>query len=69
MNMIRLIEIENLALLLVRSVGVGGSLGRTEATGYGVVYCIREALKRLGLNFKDATASIQGAGNVAQYSL
>jgi len=51
-----------------KAVGVGGSLGRTEATGYGVVYCIREALKRLGIDFKEATASIQGAGNVAQYT-
>jgi len=51
-----------------KAVGVGGSLGRTEATGYGTVYCIREALKRLGIDFKDATASIQGAGNVAQYA-
>jgi len=51
-----------------KAVGVGGSLGRTEATGYGVVYCIREALKRLGIDFKDAAASIQGAGNVAQYT-
>ena len=51
-----------------KAVGVGGSLGRTEATGYGTVYCIREALKRLSIDFKDATASIQGAGNVAQYT-
>jgi len=51
-----------------KAVGIGGSLGRTEATGYGVVYCIREALKRLGIDFKDVTASIQGAGNVAQYT-
>ena len=50
-----------------KSVGVGGSLGRTEATGYGVIYCVREAFKRLGLDFKGATASIQGAGNNAQY--
>lgn len=51
-----------------KAVGVGGSLGRTEATGYGVVYCIREALKKLGIDFKEATASIQGAGNVARYT-
>jgi glutamate dehydrogenase (NAD(P)+) len=50
-----------------KAVGVGGSLGRTEATGYGVIYCVREAFKRLGLDFKDTTASIQGAGNNAQY--
>lgn len=52
-----------------KPVGMGGSLGRTEATGYGVVYTIREALKELGIEFKNATAAIQGAGNVAQYSL
>ena len=52
-----------------KPVGMGGSLGRTEATGYGVVYTIREAMKELGIDFKGATASIQGAGNVAQYSL
>ena len=50
-----------------KTVGVGGSLGRTEATGYGVIYCVREVFKRLGLDFKGATASIQGAGNNAQY--
>ena len=52
-----------------KPVGMGGSLGRTEATGYGVVYCIREAMKELGLDFKGATAAIQGSGNVAQYTL
>ncbi|MBN2395513.1 MAG: Glu/Leu/Phe/Val dehydrogenase [Candidatus Atribacteria bacterium] len=50
-----------------KAVGVGGSLGRTEATGYGVIYCVREALKRLNIDFRGATASIQGAGNNAQY--
>jgi len=52
-----------------KPVGMGGSLGRTEATGYGVVYCIREAMKELGLDIKGATAAIQGSGNVAQYTL
>jgi len=52
-----------------KPVGSGGSLGRTEATGYGVVYTIREALKELGIDIKGATASIQGSGNVAQYTL
>ena len=52
-----------------KPVGMGGSLGRTEATGYGVVYTIREAMKELGIDIKGATAAIQGAGNVAQYSL
>jgi len=52
-----------------KPVGMGGSLGRTEATGYGVVYCIREALKQLGIDPKKATMSVQGAGNVAQYTV
>ena len=52
-----------------KAVGVGGSLGRTEATGYGAIYCVREALKRLSIDFKDATASVQGAGNVACYAV
>ncbi|MBI5478860.1 MAG: Glu/Leu/Phe/Val dehydrogenase [Deltaproteobacteria bacterium] len=51
-----------------KPVGVGGSLGRTEATGYGVMYCVREALKRLSLDISKCRASIQGFGNVAQYS-
>ncbi|NLB88385.1 MAG: Glu/Leu/Phe/Val dehydrogenase [Syntrophomonadaceae bacterium] len=51
-----------------KPVGMGGSLGRTEATGYGVVYTIREALKVLGINIKATTASFQGFGNVAQYA-
>ena len=52
-----------------KPVGMGGSLGRTEATGYGVIYTVREAMKELGIPIEGATAAIQGAGNVAQYSL
>ncbi|KAF0159907.1 MAG: glutamate dehydrogenase [Ignavibacteria bacterium] len=52
-----------------KPVGMGGSLGRTEATGYGVIYTVREALKDMGINPKDTTASVQGFGNVAQYAI
>jgi len=52
-----------------KPVGMGGSLGRTEATGYGVVYCLREALAELGLDPAGTTASVQGFGNVAQYAI
>lgn len=52
-----------------KPVGVGGSLGRTEATGYGLVYCLREALKELGLDIRQTSASFQGFGNVAQYAV
>jgi len=51
-----------------KPVGSGGSLGRTEATGFGVVYTIREAMKHLKLDPKHCTASLQGFGNVAQYA-
>lgn len=51
-----------------KPVGSGGSLGRTEATGYGVIYTVREALKRLGIEIKGATMACQGFGNVVQYA-
>jgi len=51
-----------------KPVGMGGSLGRTEATGYGLIYTVREALKGQGLRIEDTSASIQGFGNVAQYA-
>ena len=43
---------------------VGGSEGRTEATSRGVIICIREATKRLGMKIKGATVAVQGYGNV-----
>jgi glutamate dehydrogenase (NAD(P)+) len=52
-----------------KPVGMGGSLGRTEATGYGVIYTLREALKLLGMDVKKTVASVQGFGNVSQYAV
>jgi glutamate dehydrogenase len=51
-----------------KPLGSGGSLGRTEATGYGVIYAVREALKHLKLNPSQCSAAIQGFGNVSQYA-
>ncbi len=51
-----------------KPLGSGGSLGRTEATGFGVIYHTREAMKHLKLDPKKCTAAIQGFGNVAQYA-
>ena len=51
-----------------KPLGGGGSLGRTEATGFGVVYNIREAMKHLKLEPQKCVAAIQGFGNVAQYA-
>ncbi|MFH2003023.1 MAG: Glu/Leu/Phe/Val dehydrogenase [Planctomycetota bacterium] len=56
-------------LITGKPVGMGGSLGRTEATGYGVIYTVREALKALKMEMAKTTASVQGFGNVAQYSI
>ncbi len=52
-----------------KPVGMGGSLGRTEATGYGVMYTVREAMKELGLDIKKTKAAFQGFGNVSQYAV
>jgi glutamate dehydrogenase (NAD(P)+) len=52
-----------------KPVGMGGSLGRTEATGFGVVFTMREAMKELGMKPEQTTASVQGFGNVAQYAI
>jgi glutamate dehydrogenase len=52
-----------------KPVGMGGSLGRTEATGYGVIFTLREALKEKGIRTQDTIASVQGFGNVAQYAI
>jgi glutamate dehydrogenase (NAD(P)+) len=52
-----------------KPVGMGGSLGRTEATGFGVIFTLREALKELGIDIKETRASVQGFGNVAQYAI
>jgi len=51
-----------------KPVGGGGSLGRTEATGFGVIFSVREAIQRLGLVPGECKAAIQGFGNVAQYA-
>jgi glutamate dehydrogenase len=52
-----------------KPVGMGGSLGRTEATGYGLIFTVREALKEMGIRPDETVASVQGFGNVAQYAI
>jgi glutamate dehydrogenase len=51
-----------------KPVGGGGSLGRTEATGFGVIYNVREAMKHLKMDPAKSVAAIQGFGNVSQYA-
>ena len=52
-----------------KPVGMGGSRGRAEATGYGVVFALREALTELGIRAQETTAAMQGFGNVAQHAI
>ncbi len=52
-----------------KPVSIGGSQGRKEATGYGVVFTLREALKDLNLKAEHTQASVQGFGNVAQHAI
>ncbi len=52
-----------------KTLGAGGSLGRPEAAGYGLVYALREALKELKLEPGATTASVQGFGAVAQHAI
>ncbi|MEM2738039.1 MAG: Glu/Leu/Phe/Val dehydrogenase [Candidatus Bathyarchaeia archaeon] len=47
-----------------KPLSVGGSEGRTEATSLGVMFCVREAAKVLGLKMKGAKVVVQGFGNV-----
>ena len=51
-----------------KPLGGGGSEGRTEATGYGVIYTVREAMRHLGIDPHTTRAALQGFGNVAQYA-
>ena len=51
-----------------KPLGGGGSLGRTEATGFGVTYTVREAMKHLKMDPTKSVAAIQGFGNVSQYA-
>jgi glutamate dehydrogenase (NAD(P)+) len=56
------------AVVTGKPVEMGGSLGRREATGRGVMIVTREAAKHLGFDIKGATVAIQGFGNVGSVS-
>lgn len=52
------------AVVTGKPIEIGGSLGRTEATGRGVAFCVSEALKLKGINPAGAKVAVQGFGNV-----
>lgn len=55
-------------VLTGKGLSYGGSLARTEATGFGLVYFVDEMLKAKGLSFTGKTVVISGSGNVAIYA-
>lgn len=65
----RLTNAFHAGVLTGKPVGFGGSLARTEATGYGTVYFVQEMLKEQGLDFKDKTVTVSGSGNVSIYAM
>ncbi len=56
-------------VLTGKGLSYGGSLGRTEATGYGLLYLTEELLKCNGKDLKGLTVAVSGAGNVATYAI
>ncbi len=64
----RKVRNEFVGVLTGKGIGWGGSLARTEATGYGLVYFVREMLKANGKSFDGQRVVISGSGNVAIYA-
>jgi len=56
-------------VLTGKGLNYGGSLGRTEATGYGCVYFVEEMLKEKGYSFEGSTVIVSGSGNVSIYAM
>ena len=59
---------EYTGVLTGKGLAFGGSLARTEATGYGLIYFAECMLKKMGTDFKGKKCLISGDGNVAQYA-
>jgi glutamate dehydrogenase (NAD(P)+) len=49
-----------------KPISIGGSVGRADATGQGIVYTIEDAARRLGFGLAGATVAVQGFGNVGE---
>lgn len=58
-----------MGVLTGKSASLGGSVARTEATGFGTVYFAREMLKANGENLNRGRAVVSGSGNVALYCI
>ncbi|WP_301859684.1 NADP-specific glutamate dehydrogenase [uncultured Megasphaera sp.] len=56
-------------VLTGKGIAYGGSLARTEATGYGLLYFVQDMLENKGISLKDKTVVVSGSGNVAIYAM
>ena len=56
-------------VLTGKGLSYGGSLARTEATGYGLIYLVEEMLKNHGNSIEGKTVAVSGSGNVAIYAI
>lgn len=60
---------QDLGTLTGKPIELGGSLGRTQATGHGVAYSAMMALEKLGIEIADCKIAVQGFGNVGSYAV
>lgn len=65
----RLRDSYDAGVLTGKGLDFGGSLTRTEATGYGLLYFVHNMLANKGLDLKDKTVVVSGSGNVAIYAM
>ncbi|MFN7836796.1 MAG: NADP-specific glutamate dehydrogenase [Bacteroidota bacterium] len=63
------IKNEFTGVLTGKGIGWGGSLIRTEATGYGLIYFAENMLQNVGGSIKGKTCLVSGSGNVSQYAI
>ncbi|MFM8832179.1 MAG: NADP-specific glutamate dehydrogenase [Cytophagales bacterium] len=63
------IKNEFTGVLTGKGIGWGGSLIRTEATGYGLIYFAENMLQNVGTSIKGKTCLVSGSGNVSQYAI
>lgn len=65
----RLAGVSSIGVITGKPVEFGGSLGRNEATGFGVAVTVREAAKKLGIDMHKAKVAVQGFGNVGAFTV
>ena len=65
----KLTNVHALGVLTGKSVNYGGSLVRTQATGYGLIYFVQNMLKDCGTDFKHKRVIVSGSGNVSIYAI